>query len=155
MNETEYRKKIIFEHTRKISPYLCPELSIYLITDECPLWTAGETELSRLGIPDPYWGFCWAGGQALSRYILDHPHLFAGKQVIDFGTGCGVQAIAAKKAGALSVIAYDIDPWALESVRINAGANLVDIETSGENIIGNEHLESDILLAGDMFYDQS
>ena len=26
-----------------------------------------------MGLPAPFWAFAWAGGQALARYILDHP----------------------------------------------------------------------------------
>jgi predicted nicotinamide N-methyase len=31
-----------------------------------------------MGLPPPYWAFAWAGGQALARYVLDHPQSVAG-----------------------------------------------------------------------------
>lgn len=39
-----------------------------------------------------------------------------GKKVIDMGTGSGIQALAAKRAGAKSVIACDINPEAVKTV---------------------------------------
>jgi ribosomal protein L11 methyltransferase len=46
-----------------------------------------------------------------------------GEQVIDYGCGSGILAIAAHKLGADSVNAVDIDPQALTAARDNAGRN--------------------------------
>jgi methylase of polypeptide subunit release factors len=48
-----------------------------------------------------------------------------GKQVIDVGTGTGILAVAAARAGAATVIATDINPNAALSVPGNAWANAV------------------------------
>lgn len=48
-----------------------------------------------------------------------------GKQVIDYGCGSGILAIAACKLGADQVTAVDIDPQALQATRTNAAANEV------------------------------
>jgi ribosomal protein L11 methyltransferase len=50
-------------------------------------------------------------------------HLPQGAQVIDYGCGSGVLAIAAARLGAAEVHAYDIDPQALIATADNAGAN--------------------------------
>ena len=62
-----------------------------------------------MNVPPPYWAFAWAGGQALARYLLDNPALVAGRNVLDLGSGSGLVAIAAAKAGAARVLAADID----------------------------------------------
>jgi ribosomal protein L11 methyltransferase len=50
-------------------------------------------------------------------------HLLAGAQVIDFGCGSGVLAVAAAKLGARAVHCFDTDPQALTAARENAAAN--------------------------------
>lgn len=109
----------------------------------------------ELAIGDPYWGFCWPGGQALARFILDHPYLVKGKRVLDFGAGCGVEGIAAMKAGASFVLGVDIDPFAAEAIQLNAALNGVSIESSTQDLIGHPIPDFDLLIAGDMFYDSS
>jgi len=47
----------------------------------------------------------------------------AGKQVLDYGCGSGILAIAAAKLGAAKVTAIDIDPQALLATRDNAARN--------------------------------
>src|SRR4051812_50180317 len=88
-----------------MTPPLVPEIRLYLATEVVPLWRATEEELETMGVPPPYWAFAWAGGQALARYLLDHPETVAGKRVLDIGAGSGLVAIAAGKAGGGSVIA--------------------------------------------------
>ena len=92
-------------------PPLVPEIKLHLASEVLPLWRKTEEELAEIGVPPPYWAFAWAGGQALARYVLDHPDLVAGKRVLDFGAGSGLVALAAAKAGAAHVIAADIDPF--------------------------------------------
>ena len=89
-----------------------PEIRLHLITEACPLWHASEAEAGAAGLVEPYWVFCWPGGQALARYLLDHPEVVAGKRVLDFGSGCAVEAIGALKSGAASALCADIDPLA-------------------------------------------
>ena len=48
---------------------------------------------------------------------------FQGLRVLDMGAGTGVLAILAARMGAASVDAVDIDPWAAENSRENAGRN--------------------------------
>lgn len=144
---------LVMGHTREVSPHLCPELSLRLITPECPLWRADERDLLKLGLEEPFWGFCWAGGQALARYILDHPECVAGKSVLDLGSGCGVAGIAARRVGALRVLAADIDPLAEVAAGINAGLNGVEIETVTGDLLGEPVGGFEVILLGDMHYE--
>ncbi|MBV9293038.1 MAG: 50S ribosomal protein L11 methyltransferase, partial [Frankiales bacterium] len=70
-------------------------------------------------MPPPFWAFVWAGGQALARHLLDHPDVVAGRDVVDVASGSGVVALAAARAGATSVTAYDIDEFAVAAIRLN------------------------------------
>ena len=145
--------ELVLGHTRPASPRLCPELSLRLITPECPLWRANEQDLLKMGLPEPFWGFCWAGGQALARYVLDHPDRVAGKSVLDFGAGCGIVGIAAKRAGAARVLAADTDPLAAVAVGINAEQNNVEIETATRDLLGEPVAGFEVILLGDMLYE--
>lgn len=62
---------------------------------------------------------------ALCLEWLDSQPL-AGLQVVDYGCGSGILAIAAARLGAAAVRAMDIDPQALTATRDNASRNGVD-----------------------------
>ncbi|WP_313315895.1 50S ribosomal protein L11 methyltransferase [Stutzerimonas nitrititolerans] len=62
---------------------------------------------------------------ALCLEWLDEQDL-RGQQVIDFGCGSGILAIAALLLGAEQAIGTDIDPQALEASRDNAGRNGIE-----------------------------
>ena len=104
-------------NTALIAPPLVPEIRLHLAIEVVPLWRKTEEELEAQGVPPPYWAFAWAGGQALARYVLDHPEAVRGKSVLDFGSGSGLVAIAAAKAGAAQVLAADIDAFAAAAIR--------------------------------------
>ena len=139
-------------NTSPMAPPHVPEIRLHLADEAHELWLKTEEELKEIGLPPPFWAFAWAGGQGLARYILDHPDIVAGKRVLDFATGSGLVAIAAKMAGAATVAAADIDPWTETAVRLNAGLNEVEVDFTGADLIGR-NVEADILLAGDVFYD--
>jgi predicted nicotinamide N-methyase len=133
---------------------LVPEVALHLAGDSIALWS--ETEALEAGgppLPPPYWAFAWPGGQALARYILDHPGEVSGKTVLDFGSGSGLVAIAAAKAGAACACASEIDPLALVALELNAAANGVFIEPLESDIIGTD-ARWDTVLAGDMCYER-
>src|SRR5437868_15456592 len=115
------------EQTAITAPPLVPEIRLHLATEVTPIWQATEERLVRSGLPPPFWAFAWAGGQALARYLLDHPETVAGRELLDFGAGSGLVAIAAAKAGAARVIAAEIDPFATAAIAINAALNDVEI----------------------------
>jgi predicted nicotinamide N-methyase len=145
--------RFVRENTRLMAPPLVPDVRLHLATEVVPLWRKTEEELAAEGIPPPYWAFAWAGGQALARYILDHPAEVAGRRVLDFGSGSGLVAIAAVKAGARDVVAADIDAFALAAIQLNAEANAVELQTTGEDLIGRDK-RWDVILLGDMCYER-
>nr|WP_245293140.1 50S ribosomal protein L11 methyltransferase [Mongoliimonas terrestris] len=140
--------------TRLIAPPHVPEIRLHLADEALDLWRRTEEELDRMGLPPPYWAFAWAGGQALARYILDNPHLVAGRRVLDFAAGSGIVAIAAAKAGAASVLATDIDGFSLAAIALNAAANGVVVEASSIDVLATGAAGHDVVLAGDVFYEK-
>jgi predicted nicotinamide N-methyase len=143
----------IRDNTSPMAPPHVPEIRLNLASEAHELWLKTEEELAEIGLPPPFWAFAWAGGQGLARYVLDHPETVDGKRVVDFASGSGLLAIAAKMAGASLVRAADIDPWTKTAVALNADLNGVEIDFTGENLIGSE-IDADVLLAGDVFYDR-
>jgi predicted nicotinamide N-methyase len=102
----------------------------------------------------PYWAYAWAGGAVLARYILDKPSVVAGKRVLDLGAGSGLVGIAAAKGGAGAVIAAEIDRNGAVALGLNAAANGVAIGIAGEDITAGPPPAVDLVLAGDVFYEQ-
>ena len=96
-------------NTKLLPVPLVPEIRLHIAEESVPIWQKTEEELGAMNVPPPYWAFAWAGGQALARYLLDNPALVAGRRVLDLGSGSGLVAIAAAKAGAARVLAADID----------------------------------------------
>jgi predicted nicotinamide N-methyase len=100
-----------------------PEIRLHLADEAVPLWQRTEEELGEMGLPPPFWAFAWAGGQALARYVLDHPAAVAGLRVLDLASGSGLVAIAAARAGAAPVVASEIDAFAEVAIALNGRAN--------------------------------
>jgi predicted nicotinamide N-methyase len=143
----------IRENTRILAPSHVPELQLHLADDAVSLWELTEEQLGELGLPPPFWAFAWAGGQALARYLLDHPETVRGKTVLDVASGSGLVAIAAMKAGAASALAVDIDAFAAHAAVLNAALNHVVIATSDADPVGGP-TDAEIILVGDLFYDR-
>lgn len=135
-------------------PPLVPEIRLWLADEAIALWQAGEAELEASGLPPPFWAFAWAGGQALARYLLDHPQEAAGKRVLDFAAGSGLQAIAAAKAGAAAVEASEVDPFAAAAIALNAELNGVEVAVVEGDVIDDDAADWDLVLAGDVFYER-
>jgi len=140
-------------NTALVSPPLVPEVKLHLATEVVPLWRLTEEELQAQGVPPPYWAFAWAGGQALSRYVLDNPKTVAGKDVLDFGSGSGLVAIAAAKAGAMRVLAADIDSYAHAAIKLNAVANSAILSATTSDLLGSDG-NWRVILVGDMCYER-
>lgn len=134
---------------------LVPEISIHVADEAVPIWQMTEEELGATGLPPPFWAFAWAGGQALARYVLDHPDTVGGKRVLDLATGSGLVSIAAMKAGAASADAADIDSFARAAAHLNARQNDVTVAVLAENLLtSNSDAAWDTVLAGDIFYER-
>ncbi len=131
-----------------------PEISLHVADEITPIWRMTEEALGSLGLDPPFWAFAWAGGQALARYLLDHPHETQGRRVVDFASGSGLCAIAAMKAGAAEVLAVDIDPFCAAAIAMNAQANGVQVQALIENILDRPPPSADLILAGDICYEK-
>jgi predicted nicotinamide N-methyase len=142
------------------APAMVPEFKLWLATEYVPIWQATEAWLDEQNVDPPYWAFCWPGGQAIARYLLDNPTLVEGRHVIDFAAGSGVSAIAAARAGAASVLANDIDALSLIATRLNAEANDLSVNVSAEDwLAGPEGAPvvpsvADVVIAGDVCYER-
>jgi predicted nicotinamide N-methyase len=139
--------------TRAVRAPLVPEITLALAVSATDIFEAAEhlvrAEDERY---PPYWAFAWPGGQALARYLLDHPATVRGRRVVDIGAGSGISAIAAALAGAADVLAADVDPAAEAAIGLNALANDVGVRTTREDLLGSVP-EADVLLIGDLVYE--
>ena len=138
-----------------------------LVATELPgtplkLWLIDADNMNRAFSPEetrrileepPYWSFCWASGLALARFLAEQPQWVAGKRVLDFGSGSGVAAIAAVKAGALEVVACDLDPLALAACQANARLNDVQLSYSADFFAETDRF--DLILVADVLYDRA
>ena len=148
------RAAFIRANTALLPSPLVPEVRLHLATEAVPLWQLTEEALQEKGLPPPFWAFAWAGGQALARYILDNPEMVRDRRVVDFAAGSGLVAVAAALSGARSVLAVDVDPFSVTACELNAVANGVTVTVSGDDIVGQPLPEADVLLAGDICYEQ-
>jgi len=146
-------RAFIREVTAIASPPACPEIRLHLATEITPLWEATEQALDGMNVPPPYWAFCWAGGQALTRYVLDNPALVRGRRVLDFAAGCGVSAVAAALNGAARVEAAEIDRLAGAAIANNAALNGVAVEVVLDDVVGCAN-RWDVVVAGDVCYEK-
>lgn len=108
--------------------------------------------VGRLADTAPYWAYWWAGGLALARHLLAHPHLVAGRRVLDLGAGSGLVGIAAARAGAAIVTASEIDVHARTAIGLNAALNQVAIAAIVGDCTAGPVPDVDLLLVGDVFY---
>jgi predicted nicotinamide N-methyase len=149
----EQRRRFIESQTTLATPPLTPEIKLHLATEITPIWEATEATLEANNLPPPYWAFAWPGGQALTRFLLDHADRIRGKRVLDFAAGSGLSAIGAKMAGAEKVQANEIDDFAIEAILLNAATNNVAIEVLRHDLIGRNE-GWDVVIAGDVCYEK-
>jgi predicted nicotinamide N-methyase len=130
-----------------------PEISLYQAADIYALWELTELELGQTGLAPPFWGVAWPGGQVLARYLLDHPDVVAGRSVLDVGSGSGLAAIAAAKAGAAQVVASETDPLATAAIELNAAANRLAVPDC-IGAVFDDRPTADVVVAGDVWYER-
>jgi predicted nicotinamide N-methyase len=149
--------EIIRTGTELRSMPLLPEIRLHQAGDPISMWQRTEQAAGRDDLEPPFWAFPWAGGQALARYLLDHQETVLGRRVIDVASGSGLVAIAAAKAGAGTVTAYDTDPLAAAAIGLNAAANGVTIQAVCADILSEDGPPSpgaDLVLVADAFYER-
>jgi predicted nicotinamide N-methyase len=144
--------EFVREHTEIRPVPFVPEIRLHMAAEAIPLWELMERVTGDVGMAPPFWAFAWAGGQALARYVLDHPDLIAGRRVLDLAAGSGLVAIAAKQAGARSVVANEIDGYADAAIEANAELNHVAVERVYGDLLAADPPDVDVVLAGDVFY---
>ncbi|MDD3028723.1 MAG: 50S ribosomal protein L11 methyltransferase [Alphaproteobacteria bacterium] len=152
---TEDPASFIHAQTSLCSPPLVPELSLCLAAAFTPLWSLMQERLAEDNLPPPYWAAAWPGGQGVARYVLDHPEQVSGKRVLDIGSGSGLCALAAARAGARSVCAVDCDPLARVAEELNASANGLCLETKARLDFTKPYRKAEVILAGDVCYQQA
>jgi len=145
-------QEFVRRHTMLARPAIVPELVLHLATEITPIWQATEAWLAEHNIEPPFWAFAWPGGIATARYLLDNPHLAAGRRVLDFAAGGGIASLAAARAGAARVHANEIDPLAIAAITLNAAANGLKVTPILGDIIGSP-CRWDLILAGDVCYE--
>jgi predicted nicotinamide N-methyase len=148
------RALFVRHNTMIATPPLVPEIRLHLATEITSIWQATEENLACSAVPPPFWAFAWVGGQALARYLLDHPEQVAGRCVLDFGAGSGLVAIAAAKAGAARVVAAEIDHFAAAAIAANMALNGVAVSVSTGDPIGAGGGDWEVVTAGDVCYEQ-
>jgi predicted nicotinamide N-methyase len=105
------------------------------------------------GNASPYWAYRWGGGLALARHLLDNRDTVAGRRVLDLGAGSGLVGIAAAMAGALTVTAAEIDPYAVAALTLNLALNGVAAEIVHADLTTGPPPAVDLILVGDLFYE--
>jgi predicted nicotinamide N-methyase len=146
--------EFVRDHVHLAPVALVPEIALHQADDPIGLWELNEGEYHSEQ-PPPFWAFAWAGGQALARYLLDHPDVVRGRRVLDLAAGSGLVAIAAARAGAAAVRAVEIDPLAIAAIELNAAVNNVAIITELADILAGDAGDAEVVLAGDVFYSQA
>ena len=142
-------------HARLAPVAFVPEIRLHQADEPIGLWELTEGEF-RSEQPPPFWAFAWAGGQALARYVLDHPDEVAGRRVLDLASGSGLVAIAAARAGAAAGTRGRDRPAGRRRDRAERRANEVagrrrPSPTSSTTTVG----DAQVVLAGDVFYSQA
>ncbi|MEP3561063.1 MAG: 50S ribosomal protein L11 methyltransferase [Marinobacter sp.] len=145
------RKTLSRGRVAESAPAGCPSMPLYLFDPSVLEGPLSHDEAQAVVAEPAYWSFCWARGQVLAQWILDHPELVRGKTVLDFGSGSGVVAVAAARAGAACSIACDIDPAALDAAAANARLNGVNVELCDD--WANRPKDLDLITAADVLYD--
>jgi predicted nicotinamide N-methyase len=143
-----------FDRLRLAEVPFVPEVRLHLAVDPIVLGARMEAE-AGMALAPLFWASAWAGGQAVSRFVLDNPEVVAGRRVLDLASGSGLVAIAAAVAGAATVTANDIDPYALAALTLNARANGVVVHGSCGDLLAGDGDGAEVVLAGDVFYSPS
>lgn len=150
---TASRRAFVLRHTRLRSVPDLPHLRLHLADDVLGLWHATQLETDDPDAPLPYWAFAWGGGLAIAHHLLIDSGLVAGRRVLDLGAGSGLCALAAAHAGASSVTALDIDPFAIAAIGLNARAAGRRVTAIERDVLDEPPPDVDMILAGDCWYE--
>lgn len=158
----------LLRHTSVAATPLVPEIPVHTGDRIEALWERAQEHGAERGqehgaaagpaeIGPPFWAFPWAGGQAVARFVLDHPDEVRGRTVLDVATGSGLCALAAARAGAAAITALDIDPMCATAVARNSALQprrpRIDVVIA--DAFASPPPPVDVLLAGDVWYDRA
>lgn len=131
-----------------------PGLSAWQASDDLALWQALEARCGRR-VPPPFFCIPWPGAQVLAGVLLRGDIDVRGRRVADVGTGSGLAAVAAMRAGAASVLALDVDPLALTAARELARRHAVTIDTRDVDALADPDVlaDCDVVLGADLVYE--
>jgi predicted nicotinamide N-methyase len=146
-------RAFVLRHTRLRPVPGLEHLRLHLADEVLPLWHAVQVETGDPDAALPYWAFAWGGGLAMAHYLHDHPAAVAGRRVFDLGSGSGLCAIAAARAGAGEVAASDIDPFSAAAIDLNARANGCRVAVIARDVLGEDPPDADVVIAGDTWYE--
>jgi predicted nicotinamide N-methyase len=151
-------RQVITATTRLVTVPYVPEIRLHQADDPFTVWEQVESAVpgpaGQDGLPPPFWAFAWAGGQALARYLLDHPELVAGQRVLDVASGSGLVAIAAARCGARPVLAVDVDELAVRAISVNAAANGARVRPVRADLLDGPCADAQVVLCADTFYEE-
>ncbi len=71
--------------------------------------------------------------------------------MLDFGSGCAVEGLAAARVGARDVLCADVDPVAAWAAQRNAASLGLAVRTSTEDLLGTRG-DWEVILVGDVCY---
>jgi predicted nicotinamide N-methyase len=145
-------RAFVLRHTRLRPVPGLEEIELYLADDVLDVWGALQIETGDPETALPYWSVAWGGGLAIGFYLRDHAELVAGRRVFDLGSGSGLCAIAAMRAGAQDVEANDIDPFAIAAIALNTRANRCRVDVALRDALEDEPPDVDVILAADCWY---
>jgi len=133
-------------------PPACEAIELCLFDPDVLEGPLTHEEAQAVVAEPAYWSFCWASGQVLASYILANPALVKDQTILDFGSGSGVVAIAAAKAGARQVFACDCDPDARSAIELNARQNAIIVTNLAR--LEDCPVRPDLITAADVLYDR-
>jgi predicted nicotinamide N-methyase len=151
---TNAARAFVLRHSRLQAVPGLEDIRLHLSDDIYSVWGAVQRETGDADAPIPYWAFAWGGGLAIAHYLLGQPSALADKSVLDMGSGSGLCAIAAVRAGAREVSAVDIDRYSIAATALNARANNVRLDIVGDDLLDDEPPPVDAILAGDCWYEE-
>jgi len=146
-------RSFVLRHTRLQAVPGLEAIRLHLADEVLPLWHAVQLETRDPDAALPFWAFAWSGGLALAHYLRDHPEAIAGRRILDLGSGSGLCAIAAMRAGAGEATGVDIDAFAAAAIPLNARANGQRVTVAHRDVLDDDPPDVDVVLAGDCWYE--
>lgn len=146
-------RSFVIRHTRLRPVPGLEDIKLHLAEDVVTVWHACQVETEDPEAPLPYWAAAWGGGLAIGRYLREHPEAVAGRRVLDLGSGSGLVAIAAVRAGASTAAGAEIDAFAVAAIGLNARANGVRVGVIHRDLLDDDPPDVDVVLAGDCWYE--